>query len=106
VDGVGAIIVLLELEPTTEVLVGGDVGVADEVDIGARVRFVHAAGTDPDARDDPDAVGAPLPRTLCGLDVTALEPEDYHPAWPGGPWYPPEYRSRRCPDCEATLAEG
>ncbi|WP_370100562.1 hypothetical protein [Streptacidiphilus sp. MAP12-20] len=95
----GAIIVLLELEPATEVL-GGSVGDAGEVDIGARVRYVHAAGS------DPDAPGDPLPRTLCGLDITALEPEAYLPAWPGGPWYPPEYRSRRCPACEVALQDG
>ncbi|WP_052433997.1 hypothetical protein [Streptacidiphilus melanogenes] len=88
-----AIVVLLELEPATEV-VDADVG---ETDIGARVRAVHAAAA------DAEAPGAPLPRTLCGLDTDELEPEAYVPAGPGAPWYPPEYRSRHCLDCEEAL---
>lgn len=88
-----AIVVLLELEPATEV-VNAEVG---ETDIGARVRAVHAAGTDPDAPEDP------LDRTLCGLASDELEPERYTPVGPGAPWYPPEYRSRRCLDCDTAL---
>ncbi len=91
---VSAIVVLLELEPATEV-VDADVG---ETDIGARVRAVHAAAADPEAPADP------LARTLCGLDVDELEPESYTPAGPGAPWYPPEYRSRHCLDCDAALS--
>ena len=88
-----AITVLLELEPATEV-VDSDVG---ETDIGARVRAVHAAAADPDAPD------RSLPLTLCGVAVDELEPEPYTPAGPGAPWYPPQYRSRHCLDCDAAL---
>ena len=41
-------IVLLELESVTEKVDSA------EVDIGARVRWVHAAGADPDAPEDGD----------------------------------------------------
>ncbi|WP_052442606.1 hypothetical protein [Streptacidiphilus neutrinimicus] len=91
-----AILVLLELEPATEV-VDAEVG---EADIGARVRAVHAAAA------DPEAPGDPLSRTLCGLDTDGLEPEPYVPAGPGAPWYPPEHRSRHCLDCDAVLRAG
>ncbi|MDH6131484.1 hypothetical protein P3T37_000853 [Kitasatospora sp. MAA4] len=79
--------ILLELESSTEVLG------ADEVDIGARVRWVHAA----------DASQAPPPRTLCGLDATVLDEEAYRPASPEDPWYPPAHATRRCPACDAAL---
>jgi hypothetical protein len=42
-----SVIVLLELEASTEVIDSA------EVDIGARARWVHAARTDPDAPGDP-----------------------------------------------------
>jgi hypothetical protein len=93
---VTAIVVLMELEPATEVVDS----VVGETDIGARVRAVHAAAA------DPDAPGDPLARTLCGLVADELEPEPYAPVSPGGPWYPPEYRSRRCLDCDAALKSG
>ncbi|WP_371483803.1 hypothetical protein [Kitasatospora sp. NBC_00315] len=86
-----SIIVLLELEPSTEVLDAG------EVDVGARVRWVHAAPADPDVPEDPG------PRTFCGLDTTPLEQEQYRPAGPGEPWYPPQHRTRRCRECVAAL---
>ena len=86
-----SVIVLLELEPSTEVIDSA------EVDIGARVRWVHGAGADPDAPEDP------LPLTLCGLDSTEMEHEHYRPSAPGEPWYPPEYHSRRCRECDAAL---
>lgn len=86
-----SVIVLLELEPATEVID------SDEVDIGARVRWVHAAGA------DPDAPGDPLPRTLCGLDTDEMEHEPYRPARPGEPWYPPQHATRRCRECDAAL---
>ena len=81
----------LELEPSAEVID------STEVDIGARVRWVHAAGADPDAPE------GPLPQTLCGLDTTEMEHEHYRPSGPGEPWFPPEYRGRRCRECHAAL---
>ncbi len=86
-----SIVILLELEPSTEVLDAG------EVDLGARVRFVHAAPADPDVPEDPG------PRTFCGVETFGLEYEAYRPVGPGAPWYPPEYRSRRCRECEIAL---
>ncbi|MEY9963525.1 hypothetical protein ABIA33_001558 [Streptacidiphilus sp. MAP12-16] len=86
-----AIIVLLELEPSTEVID------SREVDIGARARWVHAAEAAPDAPD------RPLTRTVCGADATEMEVEPYRPSAPGEPWFPPEHRSRRCPECDAAL---
>ncbi|MCX5211662.1 hypothetical protein OG689_20605 [Kitasatospora sp. NBC_00240] len=86
-----SIIVLLELEPSTEVLDEG------EVDVGARVRWVHAAAGDPDVPEDP------APRTFCGIDTAPLEYEPYRPSGPGEPWYPPLHRTRRCRDCETAL---
>jgi hypothetical protein len=65
-----SVIVLAEMEPLTEVVDSA------EVDIGPRVRWIHAAGADPDAPMDP------LPRTLCGLDSTEMEPEQYRPSAP------------------------
>lgn len=88
------VIVLLELEPSTEVIDSA------EVEIGARVRWVHAAGPDPDAPEDP------LPVTLCGRDTTEMEQEYYRPSGPGEPWFPPEHGSRRCRDCDAALRSG
>ncbi|MEY9874675.1 hypothetical protein ABH931_004175 [Streptacidiphilus sp. MAP12-33] len=89
-----AILVVLELEPATEV-VDAEVG---ETDIGARVRAVHAADA------DPDVPGKPSARARCGMSTDELEPEPYTPVGPGAPWYPPEYRTRRCLDCEAALS--
>ncbi|MFG3054055.1 hypothetical protein ACGFZP_24295 [Kitasatospora sp. NPDC048239] len=85
------VIVLVELEPSTEVLDAG------EVEVGARVRWVHAAPGDPDAGGDPGPV------TFCGIDTDELEREEYRPAGPGEPWYPPSQRTRRCRACEAAL---
>ncbi|MFJ3219182.1 hypothetical protein ACIPLC_25045 [Kitasatospora sp. NPDC086801] len=85
------VVVLVELEPSTEVLDAG------EVDVSARVRWVHAAAADPDVPEDPGPV------TFCGLDTAGLEREPYRPAGPGEPWYPPSQRTRRCRACEAAL---
>ncbi|MFI9272304.1 hypothetical protein ACIGXM_16510 [Kitasatospora sp. NPDC052896] len=85
------VIVLMELEPSTEVLSGG------EVDVGARIRWVHAAPADPEVPEDPG------PLTFCGIDTGPLEREPYVPAAPGDPWYPPSQRTRRCRACEAAL---
>lgn len=87
-----SVIVLLELEPSTEVVPD-----AGEADIGARVLWVHAAGADPDIPEDP------LPRTLCGLDTTGMEHEQYRPTRPGEPWYRAQHATRRCRECEAAL---
>jgi hypothetical protein len=90
-----SVIVLLEMEPSTEVLGTGE-GVG-EVDIGARVRFVHAALAGGLTHS---AVPA---HTLCGLETTPLEPEAYQPVDSAAPWYPPEYASRRCAECDAAV---
>ncbi|MEU6667215.1 hypothetical protein [Streptomyces sp. NPDC046727] len=61
-------------------------------------RRVHAA---PAAPGRPDAAG---PRTLCGKDTFAMEKA--HSAPPGSPptsWYPAEYASLVCPDCDAVM---
>jgi hypothetical protein len=86
-----SVIVLLELEPSTEVID------STEIDIGARARWVHAAWADPNAPDDP------LPQTLCGRDSNEMEHERYRPSAPGEPWFPPEYRGRRCRECDAAV---
>ncbi|MFB7664378.1 hypothetical protein ACFC1R_10600 [Kitasatospora sp. NPDC056138] len=85
------VIVLLELEPSTEVLDAG------EVDVGARIRWVHAAPSDPEVPEDPG------PATFCGIATSDLEREPYSPTEPGAPWYPPSQRTRRCRSCEAAL---
>ncbi|GAA1272033.1 hypothetical protein GCM10009665_70140 [Kitasatospora nipponensis] len=81
-----SVTVLLELEPSTEVIG------SQEIDIGARVRWVHAAHQ-----------GAA--RTLCGLDPRGLEPERYRPSSPDQPWCPPAHHTRRCPACDTLLGE-
>ncbi|MFJ9950194.1 hypothetical protein [Kitasatospora sp. NPDC091207] len=85
------VIVLVELEPSTEVLD------AEEVDVGARIRWVHAAPADPEVPEDPGPV------TFCGIGTGDLEREGYRPSGPGEPWYPPSQRTRRCRECEAAL---
>ncbi|GAA2232028.1 hypothetical protein GCM10010430_10550 [Kitasatospora cystarginea] len=84
-------IVLLELEPFAEVLDAG------EVDVSARIRWVHAAPTAPDVPE------APGPLTFCGIATSGLEREPYRSTGPGAPWYPPSQRTRRCQACEAAL---
>ncbi|WP_329580064.1 hypothetical protein [Streptomyces sp. NBC_01361] len=62
------------------------------------VRTVHAA---------PAAPGAPTPtgpRTLCGRDTFAMETARWNPSeHPGASWYPVEYASVVCPDCDAVI---
>ncbi|MBT2511408.1 hypothetical protein J7I98_37500 [Streptomyces sp. ISL-98] len=62
------------------------------------VRRVHAA---------PSAPGAPAttgPRTLCGKDTFAMETADWKLSeYSGAPWYPTEYASVICPDCDAVI---
>jgi hypothetical protein len=53
-----SVIVLLELEASTEVIDSA------EVDIGARARWVHAARTDPDAPGDVVADRRPVPEAV------------------------------------------
>lgn len=61
-------------------------------------RRVHAA---PAAPGRPDAAG---PRTLCGKDTFAMEKAHGQPSeHPGAPWYPAEYASLVCPDCDAVM---
>jgi hypothetical protein len=62
------------------------------------VRRVHAAPSAPGA---PAATG---PRTLCGKDTFAMETSGWRPSeHPGVPWYPPEYASVVCSDCDAVM---
>ncbi|MER5917042.1 hypothetical protein ABT124_43510 [Streptomyces sp. NPDC001982] len=62
------------------------------------VRRVHAA---PGAPGTPAATG---PRTLCGKDTFAMETADWRPSEaPTAPWYPLEYASVICPDCDAVI---
>ncbi|MFJ3306624.1 hypothetical protein ACIPSA_26575 [Streptomyces sp. NPDC086549] len=59
---------------------------------------VHAA---PAAPGRPDTAG---PRTLCGKDTFAMEKAPWKPSeHPGAPWYPAEYASTVCPDCDAGM---
>jgi hypothetical protein len=63
-----------------------------------RVRKVHAAPAAPGSRT---AAG---PRTLCGKDTFAMETGHRMPSEdPGTPWYPAEYASLVCPDCDAVI---
>ncbi|WP_405576482.1 hypothetical protein [Streptomyces sp. NBC_01092] len=62
------------------------------------VRRVHAAPTAPGM---PTATG---PRTLCGKDTFAMETARCSPSeHRGAPWYPTEYASVVCPDCDAVM---
>jgi hypothetical protein len=63
-----------------------------------RVRKVHVAPAAPGSRT---AAG---PRTVCGKDTFAMETADWKPSGrPGTSWYPPEYASVICPDCDAVI---
>ncbi|MGW3497730.1 hypothetical protein [Streptomyces sp. NPDC001020] len=63
-----------------------------------RVRKVHAAPAAPGSRT---IAG---PRTLCGKDTFAMEAAHGEPsAHPEGPWYPTEYASLVCPECDAVI---
>ncbi|MFF9766721.1 hypothetical protein ACIGXF_00490 [Streptomyces sp. NPDC053086] len=67
-------------------------------DAQRRPHRVHAA---PAAPDRPDVVG---PRTLCGRDTFAMaRARSTPPGVPGTPWYPVEYASVVCPDCDAVM---
>ncbi|MEH0573988.1 MULTISPECIES: hypothetical protein [Streptomyces] len=62
------------------------------------VRRVHAAPSVPGA---PTATG---PRTLCGKDTFAMEKARRQPSeHPTATWYPPEYTSVVCSDCDAVI---
>ncbi|ANP52343.1 hypothetical protein J2Z21_008780 [Streptomyces griseochromogenes] len=63
-----------------------------------RVRKVHVAPAAPGSRT---VAG---PRTLCGKDTFAMETASWTPSErPGAPWYPAEYASVVCPDCDAVI---
>lgn len=63
------------------------------------VHRVHAAPTA--ASGTPDATG---PRTLCGKDTFAMETSHWKPSeHPEASWYPAEYASSVCPDCNAVM---
>lgn len=62
------------------------------------VRRVHAA---PAAPGTPTATG---PRTLCGKDTFAMQTADRKPSEHAeAPWYPVEYASVVCPECDAVM---
>ncbi|MBT2487206.1 hypothetical protein J7E96_01355 [Streptomyces sp. ISL-96] len=62
------------------------------------VRRVHAA---PAAPGTPAVTG---PRTLCGKDTFAMETTGRKLSeHPESPWYPEEYASAVCPDCDAVM---
>ncbi|KUL44120.1 hypothetical protein [Streptomyces regalis] len=64
---------------------------------GQHVRKVHAAPTAP---GEPAATG---PRTLCGKDTFAMEAGPLTTEDGGTPWYPAQYVSVVCPDCDAVI---
>ncbi|MFJ9820636.1 hypothetical protein ACIRU3_36270 [Streptomyces sp. NPDC101151] len=87
-------IVVYELDRT--VATGSLPGTPDGAE--RRVRRVHAA---PAAPGTPTATG---PRTLCGKDTFAMETAGWNPSeHPGAAWYPAEYASVVCPDCDAVI---
>lgn len=62
------------------------------------VRRVHAA---PAAPGEHTAAG---PRTLCGKDTFAMETSSWKALEDSGAaWYPEEYVSVVCPDCDAVM---
>jgi hypothetical protein len=61
------------------------------------IRKVHAAPATPGA---PTPTG---PRTLCGRDTFAMETTRKPSEHPGAPWYPAEYASVVCPECDAVI---
>ncbi|MFI9601957.1 hypothetical protein ACIHCX_19270 [Streptomyces sp. NPDC052043] len=86
----------------------GEIVVVYEVDKGADtrgprgeewlVRRVHAA---PAAPGSPGTTG---PRTLCGKDTFAMETTRWKPSErPETPWYPVEYATAICSDCDAVM---
>ncbi|MEU7093045.1 hypothetical protein [Kitasatospora aureofaciens] len=83
-----AITVLFEMEPGQS---------PDPEDEASGLLRVHAAGTDPDAVEDPQD------RTLCGLSTAAMVHSHYRPVRPGDTWYPFYLRALRCPQCEDVL---
>ncbi|MFF4546869.1 hypothetical protein ACFY1J_22030 [Streptomyces sp. NPDC001406] len=88
------IVVVYELDKP----VSGHTAAAGSPDAERFPRRVHAA---PAAPGRPDAAG---PRTLCGKDTFAMEKAHGQPSErPGAPWYPAEYASVVCPDCDAVM---
>lgn len=62
------------------------------------VRRVHAAPT------APGELTVAGPRTLCGKDTFAMETTCRKPSeHPETHWYPEEYASVLCPDCDAVM---
>lgn len=89
-----AIVVVYELDKpvVTRTSPGGAPG-----EVGT-VHRVHAAPTAPGT---PTATG---PRTLCGKDTFAMETARHEPSeHPEAPWYPAQYASVVCPDCDAVM---
>ncbi|KOV95971.1 hypothetical protein [Streptomyces sp. NRRL B-3648] len=89
-----AIVVVYELEQPA----AAPAPAAGPPGAGRLPRRVHAA---PAAPGQADAVG---PRTLCGKDTFAMARARRTPSGrPGEPWYPDEYASVVCPDCDAVM---
>ncbi|MFF1400607.1 hypothetical protein ACFVZD_43555 [Streptomyces sp. NPDC058287] len=64
------------------------------------VRRVHAAPAAPGA-PSPTSAG---PRTLCGKDTFSMDTTHWNPSGhPGASWYPAEYASLVCSDCDAVI---
>ncbi|MFF4350207.1 hypothetical protein [Streptomyces sp. NPDC001530] len=88
------IVVVYELDPSVAKRTSPGVPHGEE----RPVRRVHAA---PAA---PGTLTAAGPRTLCGKDTFAMETSCWKPSeHPEAPWYPAEYASAVCPDCDAVM---
>lgn len=92
--GMGEIVVVYELD--NPMAKRSSLGIATGEE--RPVRKLHAA---PSAPGEPSATG---PRTLCGKDTFAMQTACWKPsAHPGAPWYPVQYVSVVCSDCDAVI---
>jgi hypothetical protein len=92
--GMGEIVVVYELDKPMARRSSPGIPAGEE----RSVRKVHAAPSAPGA---PSSTG---PRTLCGKDTFAMQTACWKPsAHPGAPWYPVQYVSVVCSDCDAVI---
>ncbi|MFF0041658.1 hypothetical protein [Streptomyces mirabilis] len=90
----GEMLVVYELDKALATRVSPRVSPGEE----RPVRRVHAAPCAPGTRT---ATG---PRTLCGKDTFAMPTACWKPSGhPEASWYPEEYASAVCPDCDAVM---